>query len=152
MAREIGDQAAESSALSNLGGVYADLGDSSRAIEFYERGLVIAREIGDRSLEGNALGEGAVLGSLGVAHKNLGERPLAIERHEQALTIAREIGDRYREGDALGNLGLAYAALGEPSRAIDFLRGALEIFEAIESPHAAQARATIAKLEEEGGT
>src|SRR6266436_1520631 len=34
MAREIGDQAAESSALSNLGGVYADLGDSARAIEF----------------------------------------------------------------------------------------------------------------------
>jgi len=266
MAREIGDQAAETSALSNLGGAYADLGDSCRAIEFYERGLVIAREIGDRSLQGNALGnlgnayrrlgyldraiehlghvlaiareigdrrieaitlnnvglayadqgdssramsfygdalrilreigdlrsvgmvlgnlglahaargdfrgaikfyeqnlaiarrigdragEGAVLGSLGVAHKNLGELPLAIERHEQALTIAREIGDRYREGDALGNLGLAYAALGEPSRPMDFLRGALEIFEAIESPHAAQARATIAKLEKEGGT
>ena len=32
---------------------YADLGELRRAIEFYEQGLVIEREIGDRRGEGN---------------------------------------------------------------------------------------------------
>jgi tetratricopeptide (TPR) repeat protein len=96
---------------------------------------------------GDSAGECAALGSLGVAFKNLGKLQLAIEHHEQALFIARQANDRYREGVALGNLGLAHQALGEPTRAIDFFRAALEIFEAVKSPHAAQARAAIANLE-----
>jgi tetratricopeptide (TPR) repeat protein len=35
------------------------------------------------------------------------------------LAIAREIGDRQGEGQTLNNLGVAYAALGEPRRAIE---------------------------------
>jgi tetratricopeptide (TPR) repeat protein len=106
---------------------------------------VIAREIGDRR------GEGAALGNLGLAYKDLGEPRRAIEYHEQDLVIAREIGDRRGEGAALGNIGDTYADLGEPRRAIGFLREAVGIFEAIESPRAAQARATIARLEQAGG-
>jgi tetratricopeptide (TPR) repeat protein len=37
------------------------------------------------------------------------------------------IGDRRGEGNALGNLGLAYAALGEARRAIEFYEQALVI-------------------------
>ncbi|MBC7259162.1 MAG: tetratricopeptide repeat-containing protein, partial [Chloroflexi bacterium] len=46
---------------------------------------------------------------------------------KQTLQIHREIGDRRGEGNALGNLGLAYAALGDPRRAIAFYEQALEI-------------------------
>ena len=77
------------------------------------RQLVIAREIGDRRGEGNALG------NLGLAYAALGETRRAIELYEQQLVIAREIGDRRGEGTALGNLGSAYARLGEPRRAIE---------------------------------
>jgi hypothetical protein len=42
--------------------------------------------------------------------------------------------------------------IGEFRRAIEFLRTALDIYEAIESPHAVQARATIANLEQKGDT
>ena len=115
-------------------------------IGWLERAATAAPKIGDRR------GEGAALRNLGVAYKNLGEPRRAIEFHEKHLAIAREIGDRRGEGTALGNLGNAYADLGEPHRAIGFLREALAIFEAIESPRAAQARATIAELEKEGGT
>lgn len=130
----------------NLGLAYARLGEPRRAIEFYERRLVIAREIGDRR------GEGAALGNLGLAYANLGEPRRAIEFYEQQLVITREIGDRRGEGNALGNLGNAYAHLGEPHRAIGHLCEALQIFEAIESPGAAQIRAMITSLETEGGT
>jgi hypothetical protein len=101
------------------------------------------REIGDRRGEGNALG------NLGVASATLGDLRLAVEFYGQNLAVAREIGDRLGEGRALSNSGAAYAALDEPLRAITFLRGALAIFESIESPHAVPVRAAIAKLEKE---
>jgi tetratricopeptide (TPR) repeat protein len=144
IAREIGDRRGEGRALGSLGFAYAALGNTRRAIEHYEQWLVIAREIGDRR------GECAALGHLGVAYAALGETRRAIEYHEQDLVIAREIGDRRGEGAALGNLGLAYADLGDTRHAIAVLGEALVIFEAIESPRAAQVRATIARLNNEG--
>ena len=78
------------------------------------RTLAIAREIGDRR------GEGQALGNLGIAYADLGDARKAIEFYEQALAIAREIGDRRGEGNALGNLGIAYKDLGEVRKAIEF--------------------------------
>ena len=39
---------------------------------------------------------------------------------EVAVTAARAVGDKRAEGNALGNLGLAWADLGEPRKAIDY--------------------------------
>ena len=72
---------------------YADLGETRKAIEYYEQALTISREIGDRR------GEGADLGNLGLAYADLGETRKAIEYYEQALAIAREIGDKQNEGE-----------------------------------------------------
>jgi tetratricopeptide (TPR) repeat protein len=146
IAREIGDRRGEGIELGNLGNAYADLGEPRRAIAFYEQQLTIAREVGNRR------GEGIALGNLGITHKKIGEPRRAIEFYEQQLTIAQDLGDRGGEGIALNNLALAYQALGDLRRAIAHLRGALNIFEAIESPHAAQVRAAIATLEKEEGT
>ena len=120
-ARQIKDRAAEGSHLGNLGLAYAALGETRRAVEFYEQQLVITREIGDRS------GEGSALGNLGNAYAALGETRRAVEFYEQRLVIAREIGDRRGEGNALGNLGNAYAVLGETRRAVEFHEQALAI-------------------------
>ncbi|MFB3149015.1 MAG: tetratricopeptide repeat protein [Alphaproteobacteria bacterium] len=120
-ARRLHDRAMEGVALGNLGLAYAALGETRRAIEFYEQQLVIAREIGDRRGEGNALG------NLGVAYRNLGETRRAIEFHEQALKVSHDIGDRRAEGQDLGNLGNAYAELGETRRAIEFYEQQLVI-------------------------
>jgi tetratricopeptide (TPR) repeat protein len=46
---------------------------------------------------------------------------------EGALSAARKTNHRRAEGGALGNLGLAYAALGETQRAIDFYKQQLVI-------------------------
>ncbi|MGC8857466.1 MAG: tetratricopeptide repeat protein, partial [Anaerolineae bacterium] len=52
------------------------------------------------------------------------------------LAIAREIGDRRGEGNALANMGIAYETLGEKEKARALWLQALEIYRAIESPHA----------------
>ena len=113
------------------------------AIEFYEQGLVIDREIGDRR------GEGAALGNLGLAYADLGETRKAIEFYEQQLTITREIGDRRGEGNALWNMSLALRELGEQDRAVALAEEALRIHEQIESPHADKVRNTLAQWRQE---
>ncbi|HYN87250.1 MAG TPA: tetratricopeptide repeat protein, partial [Ardenticatenaceae bacterium] len=48
-----------------------------------------------------------------------------------AVEAAQQLGDKHGEGAALGNLGLAYAALGEVRRAIEFYKQVLEIMREI---------------------
>ena len=78
------------------------LGDYQKAIEYHEKHLKIAIEIGDRG------GEGGAYGNLGNAYHSLSDYLKAIEYHEKHLKIAIEIGDRDGEGRAYGNLGNAY--------------------------------------------
>ena len=80
--------------VSSLGNAYDSLGQYDKAIEHHNKALAIARKIGDRSGEGNCLG------NLGSAYNRLGQYDKAIEHHNQALAISREIGDRRGEGSA----------------------------------------------------
>jgi len=104
-----------------LGTSYAALGQTGRAIEHYQQALAIARETGDRGIEGSALG------NLGNSYSTLGQTGRAIEHYQQALAIARETGDRGIEGSALGSLGNGYADLGQTGRAIEYYEQALAI-------------------------
>jgi len=133
--REIGDRRGEGQDLGNLGNAYHALGEYRRAIEYHEQQLEITREIGDRHGEGNALG------NLGNAYHALGEYRRAIEHYECQLAITREIGDRQGEGNALWNMSTTlYPPLGERRQAIARAEAALEIYEQIESPYAANVR------------
>ncbi len=107
--------------LSSLGILYYQIGSYKKAIEYHERALEIAREIGNRQ------GEGAVLGNLGIAYRNLGKVEKAIEYYEQALVTSKEIGDRRNEGIWLGNLGNTYRNLGQVEKAIEYHEQALVI-------------------------
>ena len=71
--------------LGNLGNAYGDLGETRRAIQFYEQTLLIHRETGDRR------GEGIVLWNMSLELNELGERAQAIQHGEQALTIFEQI-------------------------------------------------------------
>ena len=49
IATEIGDRGGEGGAYGNLGNAYQSLGDYRKAIEYHEKHLKIATEIGDRA-------------------------------------------------------------------------------------------------------
>ena len=68
--------------------------DNQKAIEYHEKLLKLAKEIGDRA------GEGAAYGNLGNAYDSLEDYQKSIEYHEKHLKIAKEIGDRAGEGAA----------------------------------------------------
>jgi tetratricopeptide (TPR) repeat protein len=57
--------------------MYIRLGEFAKAVEFLERGLSIARELGDR------LSEGRAYGNLSVAYQGLGEFAKAVELFER---------------------------------------------------------------------
>jgi tetratricopeptide (TPR) repeat protein len=139
IAREKSDRRRESQTLGNLGLAYNGLGEYRRAIEHYEQHLQIAREIGDR------LGEGRSLGNLGIAYAASRDYHKAVEYLEQRLEIAHEIGDRRGEAHALINSALALDHLGDRPAAIARAEAALKIFDALESPHASNTRAQLAK-------
>ncbi|HBK63720.1 MAG TPA: Fis family transcriptional regulator, partial [Cyanobacteria bacterium UBA11166] len=111
----------EGNALGNLGNAYYSVEDYTKAIEYQQQSLAMAREIKDR------LGEEISLGSLGIAYDALGDYTKAIEYHQQRLAIAREIKDRLGEGNALGNLGNAYYSLGDYTKAIEYHQQRLAI-------------------------
>ena len=111
----------EDKAYGNLGNAYHSLGDFKTAIDYHERQLKIATELGDKAGEGNAYG------NLGNAHDSLGDFKTAINYHERYLKIARELGDKSEEGKAYGSLGNAHHSLGDFKTAIDYHEHHLKI-------------------------
>jgi len=99
---KIRDITGESNCYGNLGLAYWSLGDFRKAIEYYERSLKIAKEIGNRAGESNCYG------NLGNAYWSLGDFRKAIEYLEKFLDIAKEIGNRAGESKCYMNLGHAY--------------------------------------------
>jgi tetratricopeptide (TPR) repeat protein len=102
----------EAACLHGLGSAYRNVGDTRRALDYFEQVLEIERELGDRC------GEGRALDALGVAHADLGDPQRAVGYHEQALAIIRGASDLLSEGSILGNLGVACRRAGDTRRAI----------------------------------
>lgn len=98
--------------LTNLAHVYAVLGDSARAVNFYEEALVVAREKEDR------VAEGYILNNLGSNYLWLGVVERAEPLLRQALRIAREMGDERTIGQTLSNLGRIAVMRGATSEAL----------------------------------
>ena len=90
-------------------------------MEYCEKALAIAIEIGDRQAEGKRNGD------LGTLFRSMGEYQKAKECFGRALAIAIEIGDRKKEGTTNGNLGTVYESLGEYQKAKEYCEKALAI-------------------------
>ena len=115
------DRAGEGRAYANLSNAYFSLADFQKAIEYDDKDLKIATEIGDRAREGRAYE------NLGNAYFSLGDLRNAIEYLKKRLKIAIEIGDRAKQGLAYGSLGIPYALLGDIRKAIEYHEKHLKI-------------------------
>jgi tetratricopeptide (TPR) repeat protein len=108
-------------ALGNYGTTLYSLGDYFKAIEFHEKELKIAKEIGDRR------GEGAAYCSLGLSYFCLRDNYKAIEFHKKALKFDIEMENKKGLVGDYGNLGNAYQALGDYPKAIEFQKKSIKI-------------------------
>ena len=71
--------------------MYASRGDYRKAIEFYQQGLTIAKEIGDKQSKGRAYW------NLGVQYSSLYDFPKEIEFYQKNVSIAKEIENKKSE-------------------------------------------------------
>ena len=117
----MGDRAEEGGVYGTLGTFYNLLGDFQHAIEYHQKHLRIAKEVGDWA------GEGSAYGNLGNAYQSLGDFQKAIGYHQKDIQIAKDMGDRAGEGGAYGNLGNAYQSLGDFQQAIGYHQKHLHI-------------------------
>jgi serine/threonine protein kinase/tetratricopeptide (TPR) repeat protein len=111
-----------------IGRVQLGTGRHQGAGETFRESLHLARSIGHRRLEAEALNN---LGEVAGRSTRYQE---AIDCFKAALAIDRDLGDRFATGVKLANLGLTYTAIGLYRRAERYLRKALELHEAIGHP------------------
>jgi serine/threonine protein kinase/predicted ATPase/Tfp pilus assembly protein PilF len=98
-----------------------DLGYLEEAHEALDRGLEIARRIGDRATEGRLLSHKAVTWQVA------GRLEEALAAHQTATRIATGAGDRRTEGMLMGGLAAGLIALGRLDEAAETLDRALAI-------------------------
>jgi tetratricopeptide (TPR) repeat protein len=108
-----------------LGWLNDELGDSKKAIDYYEQALSIGKEVyGERHPA-----VATDLSNLGGAWHTLGDSKKAVDYYEQALSIDKEVyGERHPAvATDLSNLGSAWDALGDSKKAVDYYEQALSI-------------------------
>ena len=115
------------------GNVYRNLGQYSEAKEYYEKALIIRKEIyaehhGDVAASYN---------NLGTVYSDLGQYGEAKENHEKALIISKEIfGEHHAKvAESYNNLGTVYGDLGQYSEARENYENALIIMKKIYGEH-----------------
>ncbi len=87
----------------NLGESYCDLRQTQTAIECYQQALAIARETGNRYIEG------LLLCYLGQCYADMGQTQTAIEHFQQAIVIGDDTGNVQVQAES--RLGLAQVHL-----------------------------------------
>ncbi|XTZ17281.1 BTAD domain-containing putative transcriptional regulator [Micromonospora echinospora] len=130
--------------LDQLAGAYVDLGYHAKALRLVEECLTVARRIGRRRVEAEALA------TLGAVELGLRGPAAAIARHQEALRLGQEI--RYRRAEITAHTGLAvaYGAAGRSARSHRHCELAMQL--AREAQHhllARQAREALGCVEED---
>lgn len=104
--------------LNNLGYYNSTKGNISKALEYYERGLKIQQEIGEKN------GLATSLNNIGSIYKKQGDIPNALEYYHRSLKINTDINATTGIGQALNNIGNIYQEQGDPNLALEyFIRG-----------------------------
>ncbi|MEG4584098.1 CHAT domain-containing protein [Microcoleus sp. MOSTC5] len=119
--REAADRGGEARTLSNIGGVYAALGEQQKALEYLSQSLPLSRAVGDRHREA------FTLNIIGIVYGDLGENQKALEYYNQALSLRRAEGNRGSEAANLTNIGTVYLNLGENQKALEYYKQSLPL-------------------------
>lgn len=133
-----GDLRGEARVGYNLANAQFDLGRFAEALAAAERSVAIQRRLGNRYVEGLALG------TVGCAYRELGRYGEAVAHFQQALAIFRSLSDLYSEADSLSDLGDTYLGMHRIDDATACLEESLAIRRRIED-RAGQA-ATLQRL------
>jgi class 3 adenylate cyclase/tetratricopeptide (TPR) repeat protein len=122
---EIGDKKGIASSLNNIGNIYQDQGNYSRALEYYQKSLAIKEEIADKN------GIASSQNNIGIIYANQGNYASALEYFQRSLAIHKEIRDKREIAGSLNNIGNIYEEQGDYPCALEYNQKSLAIKEEI---------------------
>lgn len=137
--QELGNRRGQAETLQELGVVRQLTGNPTRAAEELTEALTIYRDLGSRT------GQAEVLNYIGAMLLDDGD-PQAVNWFQDALRLARQVHNPLEEAHALEGVARCSLSQRDTKRAIQQLQAALEIYQRIGAPEAAQARATLTSL------
>ncbi|XP_019613999.1 PREDICTED: tetratricopeptide repeat protein 28-like [Branchiostoma belcheri] len=130
MAQEKGEEYGQMSVYIHMGDMQRQKFNSLRtSIQYYEKALTLARQLGDRRHEGWAYNR------LGDAHVDMKEYGAALEWYQKHLKISQETGHKKDEVTILADVGNAYRLLGNTEQATIHFTTALQLAQQTENLH-----------------
>lgn len=119
--------------LGQLGESYLAMGDIGSAVQNFNRALKGARKVGNKRLEALQL---ANLGHAGIVLADRSKIGTTKQNLEQALSISRQIKDVQLETKVLGLLGDVSRLDGDPKKAVEYYRKAIDKSQSIDDERA----------------
>jgi tetratricopeptide (TPR) repeat protein len=123
--RAVGDRTGEAVLLSNIGTLYAEIGEKEAALDYFNQALTVNHELGDKSNEATALG------NIASVYFNFGEKPKAAPYYQQSLALMRATRDRGGEALRLYNLAVLDRDRGDLLAALRQIEAALALSESL---------------------
>ncbi|MCW3076770.1 MAG: protein serine/threonine phosphatase [Bacteroidetes bacterium] len=114
-----------SSAYNNKGVLARNLGDGSKALEFFNKSLKIQKKIDDKKGAANSMN------NIGSIYYNLGDIPKGLDYYHKSLKMREDIQDKEGIAITLNNIGLIYKQLGDIQKALEYYNRSLRIQESI---------------------
>jgi CHAT domain-containing protein/Flp pilus assembly protein TadD len=115
----------ESILLHGIGESSAALGNTTKAITYYQKSLPFYRALKDTSSEAR------VLSDIGIVYKTLGDTKNALTYLNQSLEVARILKEDKNEATTINNIGMVYMDSGDIQEALNYFQKALKISLAI---------------------
>jgi tetratricopeptide (TPR) repeat protein len=109
--------------LHNFGLLIQNRGEYDKAMDYYDRSLKIAEELG------NYAGVAKTLTQIGVIYQERGDNEKALEYHDRSLKIAGDLGNRAGVVASLGQIGRINAERGDYDKALENYEQVLKISE-----------------------
>lgn len=123
--REMSAPQAEAATLNQIGLVYNNLGESQKALNYYQQALTIFQQHKARKEQGTTLT------NIAAVYRNLGQYQKALEFYQQALALRRAVQDALGEAITLNNMAAVYDNLGQYKKSLEFYQQALAIFDKV---------------------
>ena len=109
------------SALNNIGLFYRDIGNYPKALEYYNRGLLLAEKINSQVDISN------LLNNIGIVYIDTDEKDKAIGYLNKSFKIALEMGDSSGVASSYNNIGIIYMTQKKYDISFEYHKKALEL-------------------------
>jgi serine phosphatase RsbU (regulator of sigma subunit) len=116
----------EGRAAINVGNSYSNTGDYPNALIYYNKGLKIKEELGDK------IGMAHAFNNIGLVYENQSDFATALDYFFKSLNISITVDDKHSMALAYNNIGVIYLNQQNFQQAITYYKKGMEIYKALD--------------------